>query len=178
MINNHNLYIIVAADQKLGIGKDGKMPWHLKNDLKYFQDVTTKTQDPEKQNMVLMGRTTWESIPEKYRPLPDRKNVVLTRDSKYEAEGADIYHSMEEALHAADDNIENIFIIGGGKVFSEIMTFPQLDGIYLTQIHETFDCDTFFPVIPERFGEGENLGNDSDQEEGVEYNYLLYSRQD
>jgi len=176
MINNHNLYIIVAADQKLGIGKDGKMPWHFKNELKYFQDVTTKTEDPEKQNMVLMGRTTWESIPKAHRPLPNRKNVVLTRNPNYEAEGATVCGSLDDALQEADDTIEDIFIIGGGKVFSEVMELPMLDGIYLTHIHTEFDCDTFFPVFPEYFGEPENLG--SDKEEGVEYNYLLYRRQD
>ncbi len=174
MINNHNLYIIVAADQKLGIGKDGKMPWHFKNELKYFQDVTTKTEDPEKQNMVLMGRATWESIPAKYRPLEGRKNVVLTRNQEYSAEGAEICRSMEEALHSTDGTIENIFVIGGGKVFREIISLPQLDGIYLTLIHNEYDCDTFFPEIPIRFGEPVNLGGA--EEDDISYNYLFYTR--
>ena len=175
MINNHNLYIIVAADKKLGIGKDGKMPWHLKNELKYFQDMTTKTEDPEKQNMVLMGRTTWESIPKKYRPLNGRKNVVLTRNPEYEAEGAEICHSLEEAMISADDTVETIFIIGGAKVFEQVMKQLELDGIYLTKIYQTYDCDTFFPVIPEHFGEPKNLGGA--EEDDVSYNYLFYSRQ-
>lgn len=176
MINNHNLYIIVATDQELGIGKDGKMPWHLKNELKYFQDVTTKIEDPEKQNMVLMGRTTWESIPANHRPLKDRKNVILTRNPEFEAEGAEIAHSLEEAFLLADDKIEDIYIIGGGKVFSEAMSMSKLDGIYLTQIHDTFECDTYFPVIPERFGEPVNMGGSEDDD--MKYNYLFYVGKD
>ncbi len=175
MINNHNLYIIVATDQELGIGKDGKMPWHLKNELKYFQEVTSKTEDPEKQNMVLMGRTTWESIPKDHRPLNGRKNVVLTRNQEFEADGAEIAYSLDEALDKADSSIENIFIIGGGKVFNEVMSLPMLDGIYLTHIHDIFECDTYFPVIPERFGEPVNMGGSEDDE--TKYNYLFYSRQ-
>ncbi len=174
MINDHKIYIVVATDQKLGIGKDGKMPWHLKSELKYFQEVTTKTEDPNKQNMVLMGRTTWESIPSSHRPLPGRRNVVLTRNPEYKTEGAEVQYSMEDALNLADDNIENIFVIGGGKVFEEILTYPTLDGIYLTHIHEKFECDTFFPILPEVFSGSENLGEGD--EGGLRFNYLFYPR--
>lgn len=174
MINDHKIYIIVATDQKLGIGKGGKMPWHLKNELKYFQEITGKTKDLDKQNMVLMGRTTWESIPSAHRPLPNRKNVVLTRNPKYEAEGAEVQYSLDDALNLADERIESIFVIGGGKVFEEMLDSPLLDGIYLTHIHKEFECDTFFPILPERFSEPENLG-DCD-ENGIQYNYLFYPR--
>jgi len=176
MINNHNLYIIVATDQELGIGKDGKMPWNLKNELRHFQDVTTKTEDPERQNMVLMGRTTWESIPEAHRPLKNRKNVVLTRNPEFQADGAVVATSLGEAFQLADDKTEDIYIIGGGKVYSDVISKPELDGIYLTQIHELFECDTHFPVIPERFGEPVNIGGSEDDE--ITYNYLFYKRQD
>ncbi len=176
MINNHKLYIIVATDQKLGIGKNGRMPWRLKKELKHFKETTTQTEDPEKHNMVLMGRTTWDSIPDAHRPLKNRKNVVLTRNPDFEAEGAVVARSMEEALRMTDDKTEDIYVIGGGKVYSEIISMPQLDGIYLTRIHEVFDCDTYFPVIPPRFGEPVNLGGD--EEGGLQYNYLFFKRQD
>ncbi|MBN2096316.1 dihydrofolate reductase [Candidatus Peregrinibacteria bacterium] len=175
MINNHNLYIIVAADQELGIGKDGKMPWNLKNELKHFQEVTTKTEDPDKENMVLMGRTTWDSIPESHRPLKNRKNVVLTRNPDFVADGAVVAKSLEEAFLLADDKTEDIYVIGGGRVYSDVTSMPQLDGIYLTQIHDIFECDTHFPVIPKSFGEPVNMGGSEDDE--TKYNYLFYKRQ-
>lgn len=171
---DQKIYIIVAADENMGIGKNGKLPWHLKHELKYFQDVTTKTKDPDKQNMVLMGRTTWESIPSKHRPLKGRRNVVLTRNPDYEAVGAETIHSLDEALNAADDSIEKIFVIGGAQVFKEMMGRSDLAGIYLTQIHEEYDCDTFFPEIPEEFGEPVNLGGE--EEDDVSYNYLFYEK--
>ena len=169
---NHPIYIIVAADENFGIGKDGKLPWHLKDELKYFKDVTTKTDDHTKQNMVVMGRTTWESIPPEHRPLPNRRNVVLSRNTEYEAVGAETIHTLEGGLLVADNTIEKIFVIGGAQVFKSMMERDDLTGIYLTQIHDEYDCDTFFPEIPESFGEPANLGGVENDE--VNYNYLYY----
>jgi len=72
------VYVIVAVDENNGIGKDGKLPWHFFSEMKYFKKTTLQTNDPNKKNMVIMGRNTWESIQPKYRPLKDRKNVILT----------------------------------------------------------------------------------------------------
>ena len=176
MINNHDIYIIVATDENLGIGKDGKMPWHLKEELKYFANVTTKTENPDNQNMVIMGRTTWESIPVQHRPLKNRKNVVLTRNPDYVADGAEIFHSLEDAIASADYSTEKIFIIGGAQVFKEVMNGPDLDGIYLTRIEGEFECDTFFPEIPEEFGEPASLGGV--EEDAISYQYLFYKKND
>ncbi len=170
----HNIYAIVAADENNGIGKDGKLPWHIPNELKYFQDVTTKTEDPEKQNLIIMGRTTWESVPPPHRPLKDRKNVVLTRNPEYQADGAETFHDLDEAIHSADDSIESIYVIGGGQVFKMVFERSDLTGIFLTQIHQSHDCDTFLPEIPQRFGEPKNLGGEENDE--VSYNYLYYGR--
>lgn len=173
---NNKIYIIVAVDENFGIGKDGKMPWDLKDEIKYFQDITTKTNDPNKQNMVIMGRTTWESIPEKHRPLKNRHNLVLTRDPYYVAEGAKIFHSLNESLIYARgfDSAEKVFVIGGAQVFKEIMARPDLDGVYLTRIHKTYDCDTFFPEISEKFGEPVKLGGT--EEDDISYEYLFYEK--
>lgn len=173
MINQHKIYLILAADQKLGIGKDGQLPWHFSKELKYFQEATSKTKDPNKQNIVLMGRTTWESIPENHRPLKGRKNIVLTRNLSFQAENVDVFHSLDDALESADDSIENIYIIGGGKVFAEMMERKDLDGIYLTRIHETYDCDTYFEFLPEGYEKTE-IG--SDEEKGVKFDYLLFEK--
>lgn len=168
---NHPIYLVVAVDRNFGIGKDGKLPWRFKNEMKFFKKITSETTDHDKQNLVIMGRTTWESIPEKFRPLPGRKNAVLTSQSDYRAIGANIYHSLNEALESVDETTEKIFIIGGAKVFNEAISTPDLTGIYLTKIDSVFDCDTFFPQIPEGFSE---LALTEEIENGVKINYVYY----
>lgn len=170
----HPIYIIVAMDEKRGIGKNGALPWKLKKEMKYFADTTTKTEDPHKQNLVIMGRTTWESLPEAYRPLPRRKNVVLTHNEDYQADGATVVHSIEEAIDQADSNIESIFILGGAKVFQEMINDPVLDGLYITHIHSVFHCDVFFPQIPQSFSNHQQIGEE--MEGDLSYKYLLYKR--
>lgn len=165
------VYQIVAVDKAMGIGKDGKLPWYLKKEIKYFKEVTTKTSDPQKINMVIMGRTTWESIPEKFRPLPGRMNVVLTRNESYNADGAHIAHSLKDAISLADEAIETIFIIGGARTFKE--SLRDSDGLYITKIHKVYECDTFFPQIPEYFTQ-QHLGQDSEGE--VEFDYYFYKK--
>lgn len=169
----HPIYLIVAVDKNMGIGKDGKLPWKFKNEIKFFKKITSETTDPTKQNLVIMGRSTWESIPEKFRPLPGRKNAVLTSQSDYQALDANIYHSFGEALKSADENTEKIFIIGGAKVFNEAISNPDLTGIYLTRIDSVFDCDTFFPKIPEGFS---GLALTEEIEDGINISYLLYGK--
>ncbi|MBT6254456.1 dihydrofolate reductase [Candidatus Uhrbacteria bacterium] len=169
-----NLYIIAAVDNNNGIGKDGKLPWHFKTEMAHFKSVTTKTEDPNKKNMVIMGRTTWESIPESFRPLPERVNVVLTRRAEYEAEGALVANSFEQALELADDNVENIFAIGGMDIYSEAMERKDLSGIYLTRIDNVYDVDTYFPGIPGDFSDMTPLG--ADEEDGVDMLYMLLKR--
>lgn len=117
--------VVVAATQNMGIGKDGKMPWRLPSDLKFFKDVTMTTSDPVKKNAVIMGRKTWESIPLEHRPLPNRLNVVLTRSGSFDiatAENVVICGSMISALEllAASPycvSIEKVFVIGGGQIY-------------------------------------------------------------
>lgn len=171
---NQKIYIVVAVDEAMGIGKDGKLPWHLASELKYFQKVTSETKSADKQNVVIMGRTTWESIPEAHRPLKGRKNVVMTRNENYEAEGALVTHSLDEAFEQVDENSESVFVIGGAQVFDQMMADSRLHGIYLTKIKNRYDCDTFFPEIPEVFGEPQLIGEGEDQ--GTQFQYLLFER--
>lgn len=166
------IYIVVAVDDKNGIGKNQKLPWHFSKEMKYFKNLTTKTKDPAKKNAVIMGRTTWESIPEKFRPLPNRMNIVLSRNSSYQAIGASVSTSIESAIQKIPANIETIFIIGGKSVFEQGLSLSELNGIYLTKIRKIFDCDTYFPEIPERFRAIKKLSKDI--EEGVHLEYLLY----
>lgn len=130
------IYIIVATDQNNGIGKDGQMPWHFRRELQHFAKIT-------KPHTVIMGRTTWESLPEKFRPLPDRQNIVLTTREDYQAQGAEIAHSFEQAISLSKS--EKIFIIGGAKVYAQALEQLPISGIYKTELQATYDCDTFFP---------------------------------
>ncbi|XP_017981305.1 PREDICTED: bifunctional dihydrofolate reductase-thymidylate synthase isoform X2 [Theobroma cacao] len=117
--------VVVAATREMGIGKDGKLPWRLPSDLKFFKELTMTTSDPEKKNAVVMGRKTWESIPLEYRPLPGRLNVVLTRSESSKittGENVVICGSISSALQLLAEvpyclSIEKVFVIGGGQIF-------------------------------------------------------------
>ncbi|KHG12223.1 Bifunctional dihydrofolate reductase-thymidylate synthase [Gossypium arboreum] len=147
--------IVVAATKDWGIGKDGKLPWKLPSDLKFFKDVTLTTSDSGKKNAVIMGRKTWESIPLQYRPLPGRLNVVLTRSGSFDiatAENVVICGSMTSALEllAASPyclSIEKVFVIGGGQIFRESLNAAGCDAIHITEIETSIECDTFMPAI-------------------------------
>ncbi|KAJ6985565.1 bifunctional dihydrofolate reductase-thymidylate synthase-like isoform X1 [Populus alba x Populus x berolinensis] len=147
--------VVVAATKDMGIGKDGKQPWKLPSDVKFFKDVTLTTSDLGKKNAVIMGRKTWESIPLEHRPFPGRLNVVLTRSGSFDiatAENVVICGSMGSALEllAASPyflSIEKVFVIGGGQILRESLNAPGCDAIHITEIEMDFDCDTFIPAI-------------------------------
>jgi len=126
--------IIVAVAENDVIGKDNDLIWHLPRDMKHFKETTTG-------HFIIMGRKTFES---NGRALPNRTNVIITRDKDFNAEGCVVVHSLEDALKVAKDDPE-AFIIGGGVIYK--MALPIVDRIYLTKIHHTFEGDTFFPEL-------------------------------
>lgn len=128
--------IIVAAAQNGVIGKNNELPWHIPEDLKRFKAITTG-------HPVIMGRRTFESLG---RPLPNRTNVVITRNRDYRADGVLVAGSLREAvaLFPAD---EEVFIIGGGEIYRQAMEFA--DKIYLTLVRHPFEGDCYFPAIDE-----------------------------
>ncbi|GAY66186.1 hypothetical protein CUMW_246740 [Citrus unshiu] len=147
--------VVVAATRDMGIGKDGKLPWKLPSDLKFFKEITQITSDAGKRNAVIMGRKTWESIPLEHRPLPGRLNVVLTRSGSFDiatVENVVICGSIGSALEllAASPyclSIEKVFVIGGGQILSEALNAPECDAIHITEIETRIECDTFIPSI-------------------------------
>jgi len=169
------VYQIAAIDEKNGIGIKNTLPWNLKKDMAHFQETTLKTKDPEKKNMVIMGRPTWESIPQKHRPLKGRINIVLSRDLDYHAEGALVFNDFDKVMEYADkdDKIESIFIIGGASVYTTTINHPRITGLYLTRVHKVFDCDAFYPQIPEKFSKIKKLGKA--KEGDIEFDFLLYT---
>ena len=133
--------IIVAASTNNVIGKNNDLIWSLPVDMKFFKDTTMG-------HHVIMGRKNFESIPHNFRPLPNRMNIIITRQSDYQAEGCIVVNSVEEALKVAISNGENeAFIIGGGQIYKLALDAGLVDRIYLTRIHHSFDGDTFFPEL-------------------------------
>jgi dihydrofolate reductase len=132
--------IVVAVAENDAIGNGGNLLWHLPKDMEYFKTITMG-------HHVVMGRKTYESIPEKFRPLPGRVNIVVTRQKNYAAPGCKVVSSVEEAIEFAEANEETeLMIIGGGEIYREV--FGMADKIYLTKVHHTFkNADTFFPEI-------------------------------
>ncbi|MCM3169077.1 dihydrofolate reductase [Peribacillus frigoritolerans] len=129
--------LIVAMDQNRVIGKNNKLPWHLPADLQYFKKVTMG-------HPIVMGRKTFESIG---RVLPGRENVIVTRNQEFKAEGCVVLHDIAQIKRFADNHEEEVFVIGGAEIFKEILPFT--DRLYITEIHEIFEGDTFFPEIDE-----------------------------
>lgn len=167
------LDLIVAYDKNNGIGKDNTIPWKLPADLKRFAKITSTTLDPEKQNVVIMGRKTWESIPERFRPLPNRINLVLTLGNA-EFPGATAVHSFHGALKIVADTptIERAFVIGGAEVYKRAM--EHADSIYVTALDMDAHCDVFFPEIGKEFALQEwdyPLHHDD-----MSFSYLIYRR--
>ena len=140
------LSLIVAQENKGGIGLNNGLPWNIPEDLKYFKRVTTHSSNFLKKNVVVMGRKTWESIPEKFRPLSDRINVVLTTNKNYKVpEGIVLLNTIQQI----EDFIanKNTFIIGGESLYRQFI--EKADKIYLTHIYSNYvGCDVFFPKIP------------------------------
>lgn len=146
--------LIAAACENMGIGIDGKLPWRLKTEMAYFTRMTTTTKDINKKNVVLMGRTTWDCIPLKYRPLPNRINMVLSRNSNFKVKDQDVLvcNSLDSAAELLSqpelcDNIENIWVIGGSHIYKDVMESKYFHRLYLTEILAKFECDTFMPPL-------------------------------
>ncbi len=147
------------------IGREGQMPWHLPEDLAHFKRSTLG--DP-----VVMGRRTWESLPERFRPLPGRENIVVTRDAGYEAAGATIASSLDEALAGLGE--QRAWIMGGGELYRAAM--PRATELLVTRIDlDVADADTFAPEIGPEW-ELRDGGEPLVTANGIGYRFERYSR--
>ena len=168
-----------AVEKRYGLTKDfanhdfpgfSQLLAHLKN----LEDLPALQLDHP--NAVIMGRTTWESLPDKFRPLPNRLNVVLSRQRAYRLDSnVMVASSLEKAFHELSSNqTPNIFVIGGGKLYEEAIFHPQCQSIYLTQINHEFQCDTFFPDYPKNYAlksQGHTV-----QENDLHYQFNVYGK--
>lgn len=132
---------IAAVAENGVIGVDGDLPWHLPDDMKHFMRTT-------RGHHVISGRKNYESIPEKYRPLKDRMNIVVSRDPHYQAPGTRVVTSLADALRIAwDAGDTEAFIIGGGQIYREAFRLDLVKRVYLTVVHAEVDGDTHFPEL-------------------------------
>jgi len=168
--------IVVAADDRLGIARGGDLPWRLPGDLAHFKKLTTAA-PPGQRNAVFMGRTTWESIPPRFRPLPDRLNLVLTRRADYPVpDGVLVAPAIDAAvaLLAARPEVADIFCVGGGAIYTAAVEMPACRRIYITRVAGDFACDTFFPRFEHLFERARVMGEGNDG--GVAYRIEVWER--
>lgn len=161
-----NLSAIVVIAENGAIGKNGDLLCHLPADLKHFKNITMG-------HTIIMGRRTWESLPK--GALPGRKNVVITRNAHFEAPGAEVYQSLEEALQATAADGQR-FIIGGGMLYKE--AFHLTNTLHLTRMHASFpDADTFFPEFSmDEWEEVSREDHNADERNPYDYSFVELRR--
>lgn len=155
---------LLAMDRNRVIGKDNDMPWHLPADLAYFKKTTMG-------HPIVMGRKTHEAIG---KALPGRRNVIVTRNPAYKAEGCEVVHSVDEAV-ALFRNDEEVFVIGGAQLFEAF--FSYADRLYITCIDDSFAGDTYFPKIVE--DEWQKISDEKggkDEKNPYPFAFLVYER--
>jgi dihydrofolate reductase len=158
------LSLIAAIGQNNELGKDNKLLWDMPADMKHFRDTT-------RGKAVIMGRKTHESIG---RPLPNRRNIVVTRDMNYQKEGIEVVHSMEEALALFAGSDEEVFDIGGAEIYS--MGMPFANRLYITHINQSFEADTFFPPIDASWKKVSVEEHPADIENPYPYTFTIYEK--
>ncbi|MEH7388572.1 dihydrofolate reductase [Bacillus sp. JJ1521] len=157
--------LLVAMDKNQLIGKDNDLPWRLPADLAYFKRVTMG-------HPIFMGRKTYDSIG---RPLPGRENIIVTRDTSYEAEGCKVIHSIDDIVKMSEETEKELFVIGGAEIFKEILRHS--DRLYITEIEEEFEGDTYFPAFDKT--EWKVISKEKgikDEKNPYEYTFLVYEK--
>ncbi|MDL2231408.1 dihydrofolate reductase [Porphyromonadaceae bacterium OttesenSCG-928-L07] len=157
------LSIIVAASENYVIGKDNKLLWHISADLKRFRSLTTG-------HSVIMGRKTYESIG---KPLPNRRNIVISGNPSFTAPGCEMVNSIEQALELVEGE-EEVFVIGGGSIYNKL--WNKADRLYLTRVYTQIDGDTFIPEDLSLWREIVREDFKSDEKNEYDYSFINYIR--
>lgn len=167
MSKRPTLALIAALDRRRAIGRDGALLWQEREDQQHFRAATIGCP-------VLMGRKTWASLPPRFRPLPGRRNIVLTRDAAWRADGAEVAASLDAALALCADAAK-VFVIGGGELYA--LALPRADELVLTEIDTEFEHpDTYFPAFDgSRFAEVER--DERRTADGTRFAFVTYHRQ-
>ncbi len=165
-----NVSLIVALDPHFGIGRNNDLLWHLPDDMKFFKSTTLG-------HIVIMGRKNWDSIPERYRPLAHRQNIVLSRNHSYTLEQADVFHSLEACLNALSTETDRkIFIIGGGEIYRKALDLGVVNEMFITHVEKNYNADTFFPKFNEQDWDRQSILKHT-QDEKHESGFEIYRYQ-
>lgn len=161
--------LIAAIDKNRVIGAGGALPWRLPEDLRFFSRTTMG-------HCIVTGRKNYESIPQKFRPLPGRHNIIVTRNPGYHAPGTTVVPSVEEAIAFAQKRNESeLFIIGGGEIFEQ--TIGMADRLYITHVDAQLDGDTFFPEFdPKQWHAEELMRYSADDVHNFDFKICLYAK--
>ena len=162
---NPRVAAIFAISENHVIGSDNDIPWRLSNDLKHFKKLTTG-------KPIIMGRKTWESLG---RPLPRRRNIVITRNTSFEAHGAEVVHSLQEALDLCADEPE-VFIVGGAAIYREAILNGHVSVIYKTLVHAEVDGDTFLHLPEDGWEVTQVESHQADEKNEYAYTFLTLER--
>ncbi|HYG50029.1 MAG TPA: dihydrofolate reductase [Flavobacteriales bacterium] len=163
--------VIVAIAKNNAIGKNNQLLWHLPADMKYFKEKTMG-------HCVLTGRKNFESIPPKFRPLPGRTNIVVTREKNYNAQGVYVVDSVEAGIEFARSQGETeLFIIGGGQIYMECMVKNLVDTLYVTHVNGVFEADTYFPAFnPHKWHKTLSQSCPADEKHAYSYEFAVYNK--
>lgn len=147
-----NVNLVVAVAQNGVIGKNNQLIWQLRDDMKFFKELTWG-------HIVLTGRKNFESIPEKFRPLPNRLNCIMTRNKDYSVDDCIIFSEIEGWIEAFQNDERDLFIIGGGEIYLQAIERKLVDVMYVTHVHANVDGDTFFPKIDPSLWQATQIGS-------------------
>lgn len=157
--------LIAAVAENRVIGENNQLLWHLPEDMRHFRETT-------RGKPVIMGRKTWESLPDSFRPLPGRHNIVVSRNKAYDAAGATLVGSLDEAILAAG-NATEVFVIGGAELYQQAL--PLADQLYLTEIAQAYQGDAFFPEV--KASEWQEASRKTQRNAlGLEFSFVVYQR--
>ena len=160
------IHLIYARAANGVIGLNNTMPWHLPEDLAHFKQLTSG-------NPVVMGRKTWDSLPARFRPLPGRTNIVVTRNADWSAEGVLRASSLEEALQAGAQHGDTVWVMGGAQIYAQAL--PLADEVEVTIIHQDFEGDAYAPELGAEWVQAQR--QDLTSAQGLAYSFVRYQRQ-
>ena len=165
-----SIILIAAIGKNQELGRNNDLLWRLKSDMQFFKTLTSG-------HWVIMGRKSWESLPPRFRPLPNRTNAVISRNADFSAEGAHVFSNLQSAIdEARNSQAEKIFIIGGAQIYRQALEENVVDEMYLTHVEGSFgDADVFFPKIENADWKIEKLGrfemDESNEFSGTFFHY-------